>query len=147
MSKNTLLLLLGLTFIVVGGVVVAEVLARPRDVVLRIEGMHCEGCMKNLEGSLRKVPGVQKVSVEFLTFAPPDADEPGSGKAEPPSSPIASADPSVDSADNPAGVSAADPETRPGKAVITVDGWSPPPLAVLIKAVEMAGFKARPFEY
>jgi len=132
MSKNAIYLLLGLSFIVVGGIVVAEVLARPQDIVLRIEGMHCEGCVNNLEGYLRKVPGVQKVSVEFLTFTPPDGGDPGSAKTEP--VPPASGDPT------------ADPETRPAKAVITVDGWSPPKLEMLLKAVETAGFTARPFE-
>jgi len=33
------------------------------NVVIRIEGMHCQGCVTNLTGVLSGLPGVQQVEV------------------------------------------------------------------------------------
>ncbi len=36
-----------------------------KTTVFTIEGMHCDGCAENVEGLVRKQPGVRMVSVSF----------------------------------------------------------------------------------
>ncbi|MBI3334221.1 heavy-metal-associated domain-containing protein [Candidatus Pacearchaeota archaeon] len=38
-----------------------------RKIKLLIEGMHCASCASNVEKSLKKVQGVEKVNVNILT--------------------------------------------------------------------------------
>ncbi len=33
---------------------------------LKVPGMHCAGCIRTVEATLRRVPGVEKVRVDYL---------------------------------------------------------------------------------
>jgi len=46
--------------------IAVEVAGRPREMKLRVAGMHCEGCVSNVTEALKKVEGVQDAQVKFL---------------------------------------------------------------------------------
>lgn len=46
--------------------IAVEVAGRPREMKLRVAGMHCEGCMANVTAALKKVEGVQDAEVKFV---------------------------------------------------------------------------------
>ncbi len=46
--------------------IAVEVAGRPRELKLRVAGMHCEGCVSNVTEALKKVEGVQDAQVKFL---------------------------------------------------------------------------------
>jgi copper chaperone CopZ len=46
--------------------VAVEVAGRPRELKLRVAGMHCEGCVANVTEALKKVDGVQDAAVKFV---------------------------------------------------------------------------------
>lgn len=54
--------------VVVGiiALIAVEVAGRPREMKLRVAGMHCEGCVGNVTEALNKVPGVQHAEVKFI---------------------------------------------------------------------------------
>lgn len=46
--------------------IAVEVAGRPRELKLRVAGMHCEGCVSNVTEALKKVEGVRDAQVKFL---------------------------------------------------------------------------------
>ena len=46
--------------------IAVEVAGRPREIKLRVAGMHCEGCAANVTAALKKVEGVQDAQVKFV---------------------------------------------------------------------------------
>lgn len=46
--------------------IAVEVAGRPREMKLRVAGMHCEGCVGNVTEALKKVDGVQNAEVKFV---------------------------------------------------------------------------------
>ena len=46
--------------------IAVEVAGRPREMKLRVAGMHCEGCAANVTAALKKVEGVQNAEVKFV---------------------------------------------------------------------------------
>ena len=46
--------------------IAVEVAGRPREMKLRVAGMHCEGCVSNVTEALKQVDGVRDAKVKFL---------------------------------------------------------------------------------
>lgn len=61
--------------------IAVEVAGRPREMKLRVVGMHCEGCVSNVTAALNKVPGVQDAQVKFLDS--PKTESPAADAAKP----------------------------------------------------------------
>jgi len=100
--------------------IAVEVAGRPRELKLRVAGMHCEGCVANVAEALQKVPGVQHAEVKFV---------------EPPT---ATSTASSDAANSTAAKPVAD-VTKLGVATITVAGLHSPSEKELQEAVHLAG--------
>lgn len=94
--------------------VAVEVAGRPREMKLRVAGMHCEGCVSNVTEALKKIPGVQDAQVKF----------------DPPASASAATDSAKPAAE----------EKKLGTATLTVAGLHTPSEKELQDAVhELAG--------
>lgn len=96
--------------------IAVEVAGRPREMKLRVAGMHCEGCVANVTEALNKVPGVQHAEVKFV--ASPAAASTTTGEAAKP---------------------AAAEAPKLGVATITVAGLHTPSEQELQEAVLIAG--------
>lgn len=96
--------------------VAVEVAGRPRELKLRVAGMHCEGCAANVTKALEQIPGVQHCDVKFIeTPAPTSTGSGYTAKAKAPEAP------------------------KIGVATITVAGLNNPSEKELQDAVHLAG--------
>ncbi len=59
-------IVVGIVAVAVVSFIAVEVAGRPRELKLRVAGMHCEGCVKNVTAALKKVEGVQDAEVKFV---------------------------------------------------------------------------------
>ncbi|MGC4005790.1 MAG: cation transporter [Pirellulales bacterium] len=54
-----------LAAVAVGALVGVQVMARERQLHVRVTGMVCEGCASNVTEALKRVPGVQEVKMDL----------------------------------------------------------------------------------
>ncbi len=106
----------GIVAVGVLALVAVEVAGRPREMKLRVAGMHCEGCSANVTKALEQVPGVQQVEVKFIE------------------TPMATSTSSDDAAK-----AAAEEAPKIGIATLTIAGLHSPSEKELQDAVHLAG--------
>jgi copper chaperone CopZ len=59
-------IVVGIVAVGILALIAVEVAGRPREMKLRVAGMHCEGCVNNVTAALKKIPGVQDAEVKFV---------------------------------------------------------------------------------
>ncbi len=64
-SRRWIIILSFVTAILVAGVALNELRARPQQIELGVRGMVCDGCVDHLTRELKALPGVQSVSVSL----------------------------------------------------------------------------------
>jgi copper chaperone CopZ len=78
MKLNFTTIIVAIIVLALLGFFALEVAGRPRDVKLRVTGMHCEGCADTVVLALKKLPQVAAAKVEFVDE--PNADKPAASR-------------------------------------------------------------------